>query len=194
MFNEINSYHQISYLGVFLWFVFLDQLTPIPEEVTLLTIGYIAERHLINPYYAGFLAFLGLTIIDNIFYWLAFSGNKIINRLKNAVSEKLQIKYSKKLEQNPVRTLLILSFIPKIRFFSPIFAGLFRVKWSLFFLVNGLGTIVFVIVYIAVGMLFHHSLEYLLKELEIIRHSIFVGFMIVITLIVFFRFKNKGKD
>lgn len=194
MFNEIPSYHQISYIGIFLWFLFLDQLTPVPEEVTLLSIGYIAEHNLINPFLAGFVAFLGLSIIDNVFYWLAFSGNRIINRLRNALSNKLQIKYSQKLKENPVRTLLILSFIPKIRFFSPIFAGLFRVKWRLFFWVNGLGTILFVTIYIAAGMLFHHSLEYLLKELEVIRHSVFIISMLILTVIVFFKFKKEKDD
>ena len=109
------------------------------------------------------------------------------------MSEKLRVKYSKKLEQNPIKTLLILSFIPKIRFFSPIFAGLYHVKWRLFFLVNGLGTIIFVMIYIAAGMFLHNSLEYLLKELEIIQHSICIIFMVIITLVVFFRFKKKNK-
>lgn len=191
MFSEIISQSPISYLGIFIWFLFLDQLTPIPEEVTLLSIGYIAQHHLINPYFAGLAAFLGLTIIDNVFYWLAYSGNKLINRLKNSISEKLQEKYLKGLKEHHVRTLLLLSFIPKVRFFSPIFAGIFRVKWQTFFIVNGVGTIIFIIVYIAVGMLFHSSLEYLMKEVELLRHSIFIVFMVVITVIVFFKFRSK---
>ena len=67
MFSTIFLYSPMSYFGIFIWFLFLDQLTPIPEEVTLLSIGYIAKNHLINPYYAGLSAFLGLTIIDNLF-------------------------------------------------------------------------------------------------------------------------------
>lgn len=193
MFSAIISYSPISYLGIFIWFLFLDQLTPIPEEVTLLSIGYIAERHLINPYFAGLAAFLGLTIIDTVFYWLAFSGNKLINRFKNNVSEKIQEKYLKGLKNHNVRTILLLSFIPKVRFFSPIFAGMFHVKWSLFFVVNGIGTVIFIIIYIAAGMLFHNSLAYLLKEVEILRHSIFIGFMIVITIFIFFRFTRNSK-
>lgn len=191
MFSEIISQSPISYLGIFIWFLFLDQLTPIPEEVTLLSIGYIAQHHLINPYFAGLAAFLGLTIIDNVFYWLAYSGNKLINRLKNSISEKLQEKYLKGLKEHHVRTLLLLSFIPKVRFFSPIFAGIFRVKWQTFFIVNGVGTIIFIIVYIAVGMLFHSSLEYLMKEVELLRHSIFIVFMVVITVVIFFKFRSK---
>ena len=193
MLSEIISQSPISYLGIFIWFLFLDQLTPIPEEVTLLSIGYIAERHLINPYFAGLAAFLGVTIIDTVFYWLADSGNKIINRFKNNISEKLQQKYLKGLEEHDVRTLLLLSFIPKVRFFSPIFAGMFRVKWSTFFVVNGIGTIIFIIGYITVGMLFHDSLEYLLKEVELLRHSIFIVFMVGITIFIFFRFKRNSK-
>ena len=193
MFSAIFLYNPMSYFGIFIWFLFLDQLTPIPEEVILLSIGYIAKNHLINPYYAGLSAFLGLTIIDNLFYCLAFSGFKFINRFKNKISKKMQKKYLKEMENHTVKTLLLLSFIPKIRFFSPIFAGLFRVKWSTFFIVNGIGTIIFIIIYIAIGMLFHNSLEYLVKELEILRHSIFVVFMIVITIVLFYKFKKKNK-
>jgi membrane protein DedA with SNARE-associated domain len=191
MFSAIISQSPISYLGIFIWFLFLDQLTPIPEEVTLLSIGYIAEHHLINPYLAGLAAFLGVTIIDTIFYWLAYSGNKLINRFKDNISEKLQEKYLKGLKEHHVRTILLLSFIPKVRFFSPIFAGMFRVKWQTFFIINGIGTIIFIIVYIGVGMLFHSSLEYLLKEVELLRHSIFIVFMVIITIVVFFKFGRK---
>jgi membrane protein DedA with SNARE-associated domain len=158
MFILIFSYNPLSYFGIFIWFLFLDQLTPIPEEVTLLSIGYIAEHHLINPYLAGLSAFCGLTIIDNLFYWLAFSGNKLINRFKNKIGQKMQEKYLQGMEKHSVRTLLLLSFIPKIRFFSPIFAGLFHVKWRTFFIVNGIGTLIFILLYIAAGMLFHTSL------------------------------------
>ncbi|MFV8326305.1 DedA family protein [Flavobacterium sp. ZS1P14] len=191
MFSYIISQSPISYLGVFIWFLFLDQLTPIPEEVTLLSIGYIAEHHLINPYFAGLAAFMGLTIIDSVFYWLAYSGNKLINRFKNNISEKLQEKYLKGLKEHNVRTILLLSFIPKVRFFSPIFAGMFHVRWQTFFVVNGIGTIIFIIGYIAAGMLFNKSLEYLLKEVELLRHSIFIVFMILLTIGVFFKFTRK---
>ncbi|WP_367771139.1 VTT domain-containing protein [Flavobacterium sp. WC2421] len=191
MYGLIFSYNPLSYFGIFIWFLFLDQLTPIPEEVTLLSIGYIAQHHVINPYYAGLSAFCGLTIIDNLFYWLAFSGNKLIDRFKNKIGEKMQKKYIDGMEKHSVRTLLLLSFIPKIRFFSPIFAGLFHVKWRTFFIVNGFGTLIFITLYIAAVMLFHNSLEYLLKELEFVRHFIFVLLMIVITIVLFFKFRKK---
>lgn len=100
-------------------------------------------------------------------------------------------KYINGMEKHAVRTLLILSFIPKIRFFSPVFAGLFKVKWSTFFIVNGVGTIIFITVYIAAGMLFHPGLEYLLKELEMLRHFIFAIFLVVITAAVFFKITGK---
>lgn len=194
MFSDISLPIHMSYLSIFIWFLILDQLTPIPEEVTLLSIGYISGHHLINPYFAGLAAFFGLTIIDSVYYWLAFSGNKLVNHLKNNISEKLMEKYLKGLKEHRIRTLLLLSFIPKIRFFSPVFAGVFRVKWRSFFLVNGIGTIIFIIIYIGIGMLFHNSLEYLLKEIETVRHSVFIGFMIVTTVWMFFKFKRKAKE
>ncbi|MBG6111464.1 hypothetical protein H4V97_001011 [Flavobacterium sp. CG_23.5] len=47
--------------------------------------------------------------------------------------------------------------------------------------------------YIAASLLFHHCLEYFLNELEIFRHSIFVVFMIIITVIIFFLVKVRLK-
>ena len=35
---------QYSYIGIFLWFVFFDQITPIPEELVLITMGFIANK------------------------------------------------------------------------------------------------------------------------------------------------------
>ena len=37
-------------LGIFIWLVFLDQITPIPEELVLLTIGDIGDSEFVNPF------------------------------------------------------------------------------------------------------------------------------------------------
>jgi hypothetical protein len=48
--------------------------------------------------------------------------------------------------------------------------------------------------YIAAGLLFHHCLEYFLNEFEIFRHSIFVVFMTIVTVIIFFLVKSRLKN
>ncbi|MFV5692677.1 hypothetical protein ACM55K_11685 [Flavobacterium sp. LT1R49] len=62
-----------------------------------------------------------------------------------------------------------------------------------FFVVNCIGTIIFIIVDIACGILFHSILGSLLKEVELLRHSIFIIFMVVITIVVFLNLKETQK-
>ena len=45
--HDITHYiAHYSYLGIFIWFFLIDQLTPIPEELVLVTVGYLTHSDL----------------------------------------------------------------------------------------------------------------------------------------------------
>ena len=181
----------MSYAGIFIWFLVLEQFTPIPEEVMLLGIGYAAGHGLMNIYWGALSAFMGLIIFDTTLFILAFSGNKLINRFKNKMSKNVFEKYEKKISEHPVKTLLIMSFLPKLRFFSPIVAGAFHIHWKKFILVNTLCTFTYVALYIGAGMFFHQGLEALFRKVESVRHLIFIGILIGVGIFLVIWMKKK---
>lgn len=173
-----------SYLGIFIWFFLIDQITPIPEELILVSIGYLTHTDLINPLFAGLAALLGLMLVDNTYYFLAFRGNKYIQGLQKKKRRLILKKFQEKLNKHQVRTLFIIAFIPKVRFFGPILAGISKMKYKNFFLINLCGSLIYVGLYLSLGIFFHTAMENLFKEVDIVRHSIFGGFMLLMAVVI----------
>lgn len=80
--DKFESYiEHLGYIGILLWYTTVDQLTPIPEEITLLTIGYLAANNVFNPIIAGAVAFFAFIIVDLAYYLLARSGHKLVEKI-----------------------------------------------------------------------------------------------------------------
>ena len=173
----------LGYLGILIWFVTVDQLTPIPEEVTLLTIGYLSAHHVFNPVLAGMVSLVSFLLVDMAYYFLARSGNKLINKAYQRKNHFLQ-KYTEKLKTHMTKTLFLLCFIPRMRLFGPILVGSLNLSFKKFLLVDGLALSLFAVIYIALGMFFHNGLHALLEEMESVRHALFATFIIIIAWLI----------
>ncbi len=198
--QDISQYiAHLSYAGIFLWFLVIEQLVPVPEEVSIMSLGYIAAHTALNPFICWAAALSGLLVTDSILYYLSVRGSRISKKLLNRINRKIMNRIQKNLKVNTAKTLLFLSFIPKLRFFSPIAAGVTGISWKYFFLINSIATILYLTVYMLTGIFFHNQLEAILHRLELLKHSIFILVMIFITVIVFIKarkiiFNTAQKD
>lgn len=182
--HEFESYiAHLGYIGIFIWFTTIDQLTPVPEEGTLLTIGYMAANNIFNPLIAGSISLLAFLSVDIVYYFLARSGNKLITKISRG-NNKLISNYIDGLKKHMVRSLFILCFIPRMRLFGPILVGSLNLPFKKFLLTDWLALSLFTALYISLGVLFHKTLYNLLKELELLRHSIFILLVMVIVVLI----------
>jgi membrane-associated protein len=183
----------LGYLGIFLFFITIDQFTPIPEEITLLTIGYLSFNHVFNPVLAGIVSLMAFITVDMLYFFLTKSGNKLVKRLTERKSS-LMMRYREKLEKHFGLTLFLLCFIPRMRLLGPVFAGVMNVPFKKFVLFDLLGLSIFTSVYILLGMVFHQSLHMYLAHTETLKYIIFISSMIFLTvLIVVFIRKMSAK-
>ena len=81
-----------GYIGIYVFFVTVDQIAPIPEEITLIIIGYFASHATLNPFFAGIFSLAAFLTIDVIYYWLTISGNKFIKRLTKKTADNPALK------------------------------------------------------------------------------------------------------
>lgn len=178
--EDISHYLvQFSYLGIYLWFAVIEQLTPIPEEVSLTTLGYLVRNTHLNPFLSALVCFLGLTTTDSVFFLLAQKGSALTSRLQRKISGKWKEKIARNLEKHQVATILVLGLIPKLRFLSPIVCAGAGVSWPAFLLVNGLATLGYVVFYLVAGMFFHQRLGQLFSDMAVVGHILFAVAMIV---------------
>jgi len=190
-YTNLNTYiYHLSYLGIFLWFAIIEQFTPIPEEISLISTGYIAIHSGLNPILCGIAAFTGLILLDNTLFFISAKGRKLSQKLLKKVNAEWLTKAQEKLKHNAARTLFISALIPNLRFFSPILAGISGISWKLFLLINGLATLSYTIVYLVMGMVLQKPLSMIMKKVDVAHHIIFILVMLAIT--VYFTWKAKN--
>jgi membrane-associated protein len=181
--GEVPGFIQhLSYMGIFLWFL-LTQLIiimPIPEEVVLISIGYVAATGVWNPFAAAAIALATLILSDGIFYFLSKSGNRYVARLVNRSEGGAFAKAEKQMKRNMPRAVFTLTFIPRLRFFGPVLAGVLKLKWPAFFLADASALVIHVSIYTSLGFFFHRSLAGLFKNLAVLQHALFIGAIVVI--------------
>jgi len=169
----------------------VDQLTPIPEEVSLLTIGYFSAHGTFNPFLAGLFSLLGFLTADIAFFLLARSGNKFFLKHFAKREDSWFSRYAKRLREHYGKTLLILNFIPRMRMFGPILVGMLRMDFKKFLFYNTIGLIALTIVFIALGMLFHQELHKIASGFKHFQDVIFIAAMVVLAIIILVVIKRR---
>jgi len=181
MSQDLTSYIQsFSYLGIFLWFAVGEQLTPIPEEISLITLGYLTKYTGPNPFIAGVVSLAGLLATDNFLFYISMKGNKYSDKILEKINSHLLDKIKKNLKHNAVKTLVIMALLPKVRFISPIISGITGISWRVFLLVNSIAAAFYVTLYMFIGIFFHNSFNKLFHQLARVQHLVFIVFMVAL--------------
>jgi len=188
-------FSRYGYIGIYIFFVTIDQIAPIPEEITLIVIGYFGAQDVLNPVMAGVFSLAAFLTIDIIYYFLAKTGNKLVKKLvKKSSSNPVLKRYKSKLKKHLLKTLLILSFIPRVRLLSPVFAALSGAPFRNFIIYNSMAQSLFIAVYISIGLVFHSSLSSILKKMGAYQHVVFIGFVVfMVALSILITSKITGK-
>lgn len=137
----------IGYLGIFmiifaesgLFFGFF-----LPGDSLIFTAGFLASQNLLNIYLLIPLLFIGAVLGDNFGY--AFGkkvGPKIFQKEDSFLfNKKNLLKTSLYYEKYGAKTLILARFMPIIRTFAPILAGVGQMTYRKFFFYNVLGGLI----------------------------------------------------
>jgi len=189
-----EAFKQFGYLGIFVWFITVDQIAPVPEEITLIIIGYFVSHGLLNPVLAGLFAVAAFLTVDSVYFYLTKTGNSFIKKFTKKTESHFVLSYKKKLKGHLFKTLLILCFIPRMRLLAPVYVALLKIPYKRFILFDALSLGIFTAVYISLGIIFHSSLAPLISKAKTTGHIIFISAMVVMTfLTIFFIRKLKSR-
>jgi len=79
-----------GYIGILIWFITLDQLTPFPEEISLLIVGYLSAHHVFNPILSGMFCLGGFLVVDAAYFFLSKGGSSFIKKIAKGSSSVIQ--------------------------------------------------------------------------------------------------------
>lgn len=188
-----DYFRNYGYIGIYAWYVTIDQIGPIPEEVSLIVIGYFAAQGFLNPVFCGLIAVAAFITIDTIYFFLTKTGNKLIKKFRKKSAGPKTNAIRLKLKKHTLKTLIILCFIPRMRLLAPVFVSLMKVDYRKFLLYDITGLSIFTTVYISLGIIFHRSLSSLVENTKSLGTIIFIGAMVLMTLLSIFIVRRMNR-
>ena len=181
----INSVEQFSYLGIFLFALFSGYILPIPEEIILLIVGYMASIGYVHLLPAIFVVIIAFIIGDNVVFRLTLHNNKHVTKFINEVlSVKLIARHKSFFEKNIGLTVFLFRFVPFLRFISPVFAGYVKAKEKTFMLFNTLAIVIYAPFMIWIGFFFHESFGDIVNQIGRVRHIAIIFLWIIVGLVI----------
>ncbi|MEI8123798.1 MAG: DedA family protein [bacterium] len=113
----------------------------LPGDSLLFTAGFLASQGFLNIYWLVLLCFFAAVLGDNFGYWFGRKiGPKIFNKEESIFFHKRHIERAQNFyEEYGNKTILLARFIPIVRTFAPIVAGVGSMKYKNFIIYNLLG-------------------------------------------------------
>jgi len=144
MFDLIALIKAAGYLGLFgiifaesgLFFGFF-----FPGDSLLFTAGFLASKGFLNIYLLIALTFLAAVLGDNAGYWFGKkTGPKIFTRENSLLFHKDHVtKAENFFKKYGPKTIIFARFVPIVRTFAPILAGVGKMHYQTFFFYNLVG-------------------------------------------------------
>lgn len=122
----------------------------LPGDSVLFAAGFLASQGVLNIYILLPILFLAAVIGDNVGYTFGFRlGPKIFKREESLFFQKENlVKAQSFFDKHGGKTIIIARFIPVVRTFAPILAGVGKMRYKTFLVYNLIGAVLW-----AVGLL-----------------------------------------
>mgnify|MGYP000283040244 CR=1 FL=1 len=133
----------------------------LPGDSLLIVAGVLAAAGLLNIWLLVPLVFIAAILGDQVGYWM---GNRFGRRLfKRSDSLLFKQEYIEKSEaffaKHGNKTIILARFVPIVRTFAPILAGVGRMHYSTFFTFNVVGAVLWAIGVTVAGYLLGETIE-----------------------------------
>ncbi len=180
------------YLAIFLSLFLTGLGAPWPEDIILITTGFLVDLGFGSFFYATISSLLGILVSDTMVYSLGYLGGKEILTRK-PFNKLIKAKLIEKIENLFKRWGKIIVFFGRFGagLRSPIFitCGVSKFPYPMFILFDFLGAIISVPLFIFLGFVFSDHIYYLLHLLLNLKKKLI--FIIIILILLFFLIKKQ---
>lgn len=186
----IAQVSSLSYLGIFILALLANFVVPVPEEVILLSIGYVLGMGKLSWVGVLVIVFAGLFISDMVLYELSYRGNRFVVLIYEKYFSKL-VPFTEQFIRTHIRKIVVVSrFLVQLRFLSPFFAGYTKMDRRKYMLFDSLALIVYVPLYLFIGFYFRNRFEDIVSGIGEFKNIL----LILIALVLLFGITKTVKE
>ena len=184
-----------TYLIIFGVLFFCGLGLPIPEDITLVTAGYLAGIEKISFLGANIVCFVGVLVGDNILFLIGKKyGFSVLQWpiFRRVFSQKRLDKAFEKVRKNARIICFTARFMPGLRACIYLICGIVGVPYRVFILQDSIAALLSVPLFVWLGFYFHSEIEGMFEIAKSIQSYIFIAVFLVVGVIVFKMLKKKN--
>lgn len=187
---------RFTYLGIFLVLFVAGLGAPIPEEAPILAAGILASQAVIKWWLALLVCFVGVLAGDVVLYWIGHHwGEHILDwRLTRFVltPEREQL-VKDKYHRHGIKIVFTARFVAGFRAAAFLTAGIVRIPFWKFFLVDGLAALVGVPLGFGVAYLFTDQLPAVMQGVQRVEKVLALAGMVLLAAIIGYAAYRKSR-
>lgn len=188
--SAIQSLGALSYGGIFVLALMVNFIIPIPEEIILVLLGYIASTGAFEIWIISPILVSGMIISDMILFSVSRHGSKYIQKLKKKIQNNRLLRDDAFVHSHIKKIIFISRFITHFRFIGPVLSGSIKTKWQTFFVYDIAALCIYVTGWLFLGDYFHGRIQTAIEGVGVFRNILFIV-IVIIAVIIIFRFINK---
>ncbi|OEF98163.1 DedA family protein [Desulfuribacillus alkaliarsenatis] len=191
----ISDYFYISYSAIFLSFYIALLGVPIPNEVLIMTGGFLAAITDMNPYYVFFLIYLALTVNATVLYMIGRVFGKVLieKRINNLRFKSYITKAQKFSEKYGSYSASLCYFVPIVRHAVPFLLGANRYPYPIFALYSYTTALLWGLSLFLVGKFLSPYIQLVGQALNVVGIALGLIILAASALIIYIR-KQKIKQ
>ncbi len=171
---------------------------PIPEDLIMITGGYLVYSGLMHPIVALAVSYLGVVAGDLLLYYFGYKyGQKLIEHrwLIKLVPPRRVAMIRRHFKHWGHWTIFFARFLPGLRSPTFLLSGVMHVRFRVFATFDGLGTCVSVPLFVGLGYFFGNHIEVLKRNIHEVRSILIVAAIaIVIAYLIYLWYSSEHDE
>jgi len=170
------------YLGVLFTLVACSLGLPLPEDVPLLTGGFLCYKGLASLYIMIPVAMVGVLGGDFLLFYLGRQfGHRIVEHriIRRLVHPSRLVTAERLFAEHGIKIIFVGRFLPGLRPMIFVASGVLKIEFWKFALVNGLAACISVPTLVLLGNLFGYNIEWIQSEVRSAMHYLLLTVLIV---------------
>lgn len=169
-----------SYPGIGIYYFLLDFISPLTDEVSLVAIAYLSKTGLVNKTGAGIVSFLALYGRNYVIFLIARKRVSWLEKLTKRHPDAME-RFQERMKKKSFETILLLTFLPKVRIFAPVVAGFGEESKTRFAIYEAICLGLFVGIYYTLGLFFYNKMESFFNQMNAVQGSVILIVLVILT-------------
>ena len=181
----------LSYLGIFLLVAMSGHMLPVPQDISLISVGYLIALNYISFWPALLVGSIAPITSDLFLFYLSTVGSRFAPKPEKYSRTWLFQFAMHHMHENTILTVMLMRLVTGSRFMSPVMGAYMGVPIKKYLIANSISAAVFGPLFILLGFVFHEKITLIINVLKSFEHLGLAVFIVVVLGIIGYFVKNR---